>query len=61
MRKKRRTLTNLYNERPQWLLDVHDCLGHAVLDAYGWPSDAAPRDLLGRLLELNLARETAEG
>ena len=61
MRKKRRTLTNLYNERPQWLLDVRDCLDHAVLAAYGWPSDVAPHDLLGRLLELNLARETAEG
>ena len=45
----------------QWLLDVHDCLDHAVLAAYGWPSDVAPHDLLGRLLELNLARETAEG
>jgi hypothetical protein len=59
VRKKARTLTNLYNERPQWLLDIHDRLDRAVLAAYGWPSDVAPHDLLGRLLELNLARETA--
>jgi type II restriction/modification system DNA methylase subunit YeeA len=59
LRKKRRTLTHLYNERPQWLLDIHDRLDRAVLAAYGWPSDVAPHDLLGHLLELNLAREAA--
>ena len=60
VRKKARTLTNLYNERPQWLLDVHDRLDRAVLAAYGWPADAPSHDLLGRLLDLNLVREAAE-
>jgi type II restriction/modification system DNA methylase subunit YeeA len=59
VRKKGRTLTNLYNERPQWLLDAHVRLDGAVLAAYGWPSDIARDDLLGRLLELNLTREDA--
>jgi hypothetical protein len=30
-----------------------------VLDAYGWPADVAPSDVLERLLDLNLAREPA--
>ncbi len=32
-----RTLTNLYNERPTWLENVHLELDRAVLAAYGWP------------------------
>jgi hypothetical protein len=59
-RKKGRTLTNLYNERPQWLLDIHARLDAAVLVAYGWPADMAAHDLLGQLLALNLVREAAE-
>jgi hypothetical protein len=51
-----RTLTNLYNERPAWLRDVHARLDAAVLDAYGWPADISDDDLLGRLLALNLER-----
>ncbi len=35
----KRTLTNLYNERPQWLADAHDALDRAVAAAYGWPED----------------------
>jgi hypothetical protein len=53
---KRRTLTNLYNERPAWLDLAHRKLDHAVLDAYGWPHDLSDDDLLARLLDLNLAR-----
>ena len=60
LRKKGRSLTNLYNERPQWLLDVHARLDEAVLAAYGWSPSLAPADVLGRLLDLNLAREAAE-
>ena len=49
---KKRTLTNLYNVRPQWLADVHAQLDAAVAVAYGWPSDitddAALRELLVR-------------
>ena len=34
---KKRTLTNLYNERPAWLDNAHRALDDAVSDAYGWP------------------------
>ena len=30
---KKRTLTNLYNARPQWLVDAHDALDAAVAAA----------------------------
>ena len=36
---KKRTLTNLYNARPQWLADAHVALDAAVAAAYGWPAD----------------------
>ena len=36
---KKRTLTNLYNERPTWLDNAHRALDEAVADAYGWTSD----------------------
>ena len=36
--RKKRTLTNLYNQRPTWLDLAHRKLDEAVLDAYGWPS-----------------------
>jgi hypothetical protein len=53
---KGRTLTNLYNEAPSWLRDIHDRLNRAVLAAYGWPPDVTDDDLLTRLLELNVQR-----
>ena len=53
----KRTLTNLYNECPQWLLDVHRHLDEAVLAAYGWPVDLPHDQLLSQLLALNLSRE----
>lgn len=52
----KRTLTNLYNMRPQWLADAHRDLDAAVAAAYGWPADIAEDDALAKLLELNLAR-----
>ncbi|MGD0123364.1 MAG: DNA methyltransferase [Candidatus Limnocylindrales bacterium] len=52
----KRTLTNLYNARPTWLSQAHEGLDAAVLAAYGWSHDLAGDALLGRLLELNLAR-----
>lgn len=55
---KDRTLTKLYNARPQWLADAHATLDAAVADAYGWPEDISTDDALARLLELNLARST---
>jgi hypothetical protein len=56
---KSQTLTNLYNQRPTWLINAHGKLDAAVFDAYGWPTDLADQDILARLLELNLSREPA--
>jgi hypothetical protein len=53
---KKRTLTNLYNARPQWLADVHRDLDAAVAAAYGWPADISEDEALAKLLALNLAR-----
>ena len=52
---KTRTLTNLYNQRPQWLADAHRDLDAAVAAAYGWPTDISEEEALARLLKLNLA------
>jgi hypothetical protein len=57
---KRRTLTNLYNQRPTWLDLALRTLDHAVLDAYGWPHDPGDDDILARLLALNVERATAQ-
>lgn len=54
--RKRRTLTNLYNSMPTWLVNAHAELDAAVLDAYGWAHDITDEEMLGRLLELNLRR-----
>ena len=54
---RKRTLTNLYNQRPTWLENIHGRLDAAVADAYGWPADA---EILERLLALNLERAEAE-
>ncbi len=56
---RERTLTNLYNQRPQWLTDAHRDLDAAVAAAYGWPADIAEEEALTRLLELNLTRAAA--
>ena len=53
---KKRTLTNLYNARPQWLADAHATLDSAVAVAYGWSPDITDDDALRKLLELNLHR-----
>ncbi|MBI3240859.1 MAG: class I SAM-dependent DNA methyltransferase [Chloroflexi bacterium] len=58
---KKRTLTNLYNERPTWLQLAHERLDHAVLDAYSWPHDISDDEILARLLEENLKREAVGG
>ena len=51
---KKRTLTNLYNDRPQWLDDAHADLDMAVAEAYGWEGDISEDEALGELLTLNL-------
>jgi hypothetical protein len=53
---KKRTLTNLYNERPTWLDLVHKKLDEAVFAAYGWDPSISDEDLLAALLERNLRR-----
>jgi type II restriction/modification system DNA methylase subunit YeeA len=49
----KRTLTNLYNERPGWLAHAHARLDSAVAAAYGWPADLTNEEILARLLERN--------
>jgi len=53
---KKRTLTNLYNQRPMWLELAHRKLDEAVLDAYGWPYDVSDEEILEGLLALNVER-----
>lgn len=56
----KRTLTNLYNQRPAWLDHAHRRLGAAVFAAYAWPTDLTDDEILSRLLAVNLARAGAE-
>jgi type II restriction/modification system DNA methylase subunit YeeA len=53
------TLTNLYNQRPQWLIDAHHALDDAVAAAYGWSAGISDDDALAELLKLNLSRAAA--
>ncbi len=62
---KKRTLTNLYNARPQWLANAHAALDAVVAEAYGWGDDwrAGPDgqglgddEILARLFRLNQER-----
>ena len=57
---RERTLTNLYNQRPQWLVDTHHELDAAVGAAYGWPGDISDEEALAKLLDLNLTRATTD-
>ena len=50
---KKRTLTNLYNARPQWLADAHAALDAAVAAAYVWPADISDDDAVRELLAIN--------
>ena len=50
---KDRTLTKLYNARPEWLANAHRTLDEAVFAAYGWPADLTDQEILARLLVLN--------
>lgn len=57
--RKKRTLTNLYNDRPTWLRLAHTALDRAVFAAYGWtenPEELPDEEILKRLLALNLER-----
>ncbi len=57
---KKRTLTNLYNERPAWLDKAHKELDAAVAAAYGWPADLSDEQILERLFALNQQRAAAQ-
>ena len=57
---RRRTLTNLYNERPAWLDTAHRRLDEAVFNAYGWPPNLSDDEVLARLLALNQERAAAQ-
>ena len=52
---KKRTLTNLYNTRPQWLADAHAALDAAVAAAYGWDAEISEDNALRELLTANSA------
>jgi tRNA G26 N,N-dimethylase Trm1 len=60
---KKRTLTNLYNERPTWLANAHRKLDEAVLAAYAhatgdpaWRADMSDEQVLEKVLALNVER-----
>src|SRR5205809_4421083 len=50
----KRTLTNLYNERPAWLVHAHAKLDAAVAASYGFDVDLTDEQILEKLLALNL-------
>ena len=50
---KARTLTNLYNARPQWLADAHAALDAAVAAAYGWDGEISEDEALRNLIGSN--------
>jgi len=58
---RKRTLTNLYNQRPEWLQNAHRALDEAVFAAYGWPCDLTKEEILSRLLALNHERAAGQG
>jgi type II restriction/modification system DNA methylase subunit YeeA len=50
------TMTELYNLRPSWLVNLHERLDRAVYAAYGWPYPLGDDEILSRLVRLNLDR-----
>ena len=50
------TLTNLYNQKPEWLQQAHRRLDGAVFTAYGRDPAMSDDDLLAAPLKLNLER-----
>ncbi len=56
-----RTLTNLYNTRPQWLADAHTALDTAVAAAYGWNAEVTEDDALRDLMARNLSAHQPSG
>ena len=56
----KRTLTNLYNERPAWLAHAHARLDAAVATAYGFDPELTDEQILEKLLALNIERANDE-
>lgn len=57
---KKRTMTNLYNLSPTWLVRAHQSLDEAVATAYGVSSELEDDDVLQFLLRENLERTSIE-
>ena len=57
--KFQRSMTDLYNNRPQWLQQAHHQLDKAVAAAYGWRADLDDNDILQRLVWLNIQKSKA--
>ena len=56
----KRTLTNLYNEKPAWLVHAHAKLDAAVAAAYGFDVDLTDEQILEKLLALNIEHANDE-
>ena len=56
---KKRTLTNLYKARPQWLVDAHVALDAGAATAYGWSAHISNDEVLREFLALNGGRRWA--
>lgn len=57
---QKRTLTNLYNQRPTWLDLAHRKLDDAVFAAYGLSVSISDDEILSSLLDLNQQRGKVE-
>ena len=55
-----RTLTRLYNNRPQWLDNAHKVLDTAVAEAYGWDLGIGEDEALQALLKRKQERSREE-
>lgn len=59
---RQRTMTDLYNSNPTWLINAHRALDEAVAHSYGW-TDYTPEmpdeEILRVLLDLNSERTTS--
>ena len=53
---QKRTLTDLYNEPPEWLNEAHRALDEAVVAGYGWGSGISDSEIIQNLLALNRQR-----
>lgn len=57
----KRTLADLYNQRPDWLAEAHAELDAVAKSLPGWPVDLSNKEILDRLLAENLRRAGYSG